>query len=482
MNSQKGQQDPLGAVLGEIINFIVKIVKNIFKGVQKLKYKNFIIGFTVSVVFSVLMYFLKGYVLPLLPGQRLVKRVSFAAMVFSPFWYLIAIGSAVDRRAQEYYELFSTIGFKGKDGKYPHIVDLKEEEKKTIYTFQSNIPLVEWQKSIDKLETALNCKIVAVVQGKDKRTVVVSAYASDLKIPTMLEWNNDFIHEKDGVLVLGEDITKKVYLDLNSTPHAIVAGETGSGKSVILRALLWQMVYKNCKVFMTDFKGGVEFGLKYEHFGEVYTRREEVLPMLEMLVKECETRLQLFREYEVKNLKEYNQKMGENLCRVGVFIDELAEMLDKSGLSSEQKQLCEKIEGALSTLARLARAPGIHLFIGIQRPDANVLTGQIKNNIPARISGRFADKAASEIVLGNTAAVNLPEVKGRFLIKNGNDLTEFQSYYFNDDIDLDLDIDYHPGSLISSKGRMEPQREVIRAGKTPTYQNTHTSLNLNFDD
>lgn len=97
------------------------------------------------------------------------------------------------------------------------------------------------------------------------------------------------------------------------------------------------------------------------------------------------------------------------------------------------KQIYEQIEGKLSTLARLSRATGINLFMGVQRPDANVLTGQIKNNIPVRISGRFADKTASEIVLGNTDAVNLPDIKGRFLYKVGNETIEFQSFYFDDE-------------------------------------------------
>ena len=154
---------------------------------------------------------------------------------------------------------------------------------------------------------------------------------------------------------------------------------------------------------------------------------------LELLVRENEYRLHIFRDLEVKNLDEYNKKTKQNLCRIGVFTDELAEMLDKKGVAKEEREIYEKIEGRLSTLARLSRATGINLFMGVQRPDANVLTGQIKNNIPVRISGRFADKTASEIVLGNTDAVNLPDIKGRFLYKVGNETIEFQSFYFDDE-------------------------------------------------
>lgn len=122
-------------------------------------------------------------------------------------------------------------------------------------------------------------------------------------------------------------------------------------------------------------------------------------------------------------------------------------MLDKKGASKTDKALLEKLEGRISTLARLSRATGINLFFGVQRPDANVLTGQIKNNIPIRISGRFADKSASEIVLGTTEATELPDIKGRFLFKLGNEITEFQSFFFQDE--YLKNIPYDVGSMLS---------------------------------
>lgn len=118
-------------------------------------------------------------------------------------------------------------------------------------------------------------------------------------------------------------------------------------------------------------------------------------------------RLQLFRQYRAKNIAEYNEKTDSRLCRIGVFCDEIAEMMDTTGVPKKEREIYEKIKGLLSTLARLSRSTGINMIMGVQRPDANVLTGQIKNNIPVRICGRFADKAASEIVLNTTAAINL---------------------------------------------------------------------------
>lgn len=108
-------------------------------------------------------------------------------------------------------------------------------------------------------------------------------------------------------------------IDLNKTPHVLVAGETGSGKSVILHVLLWQMILKQAKVIMLDFKGGVEFGLDYEAYGEVITDREQAVKVLEELVKENQLRLQLFRQYRAKNIAEYNEKLIAAYVGSGCF-------------------------------------------------------------------------------------------------------------------------------------------------------------------
>jgi len=288
--------------------------------------------------------------------------------------------------------------------------------------------------------------------------------------------------------VIGESDLDIIKFDLNRTPHVLLAGETGSGKSVAMRLLFWQMVKKKCKAFMIDFKGGVEFGKKYERYGEVITDRKRALEVLAMLVKENEARLKLFRDLEVKNLKEYNYKTHQNLSRIGVFIDEVAEMLDKKGVTKEDKPIYEKIEALMSTLARLSRATGINLILGVQRPDASILTGQIKNNIPVRISGRFADKTASEIVLGNTMACNLPDVKGRFLYKVGNETIEFQSYFFNDDRDLkEIDItecvmltDYNNSIREQIQEDKNSKKDIKTSNKAESSSKEDITLDFNF--
>ena len=155
-----------------------------------------------------------------------------------------------------------------------------------------------------------------------------------------------------------------------------------------MRCLLWQVYCQGADVYMIDFKAGVEFGLDYEKIGKVMTEVDETLKLLETLIVENTDRLKKFREAKVKNLKEYNKKFKTHLKRKVVFIDEMAQLMDSSGVDKETKAKLEKISYCIAALARTARAK------------------------------------------------KLPEIKGRFLFKVDANTIEFQAYYFNDDKDF----------------------------------------------
>jgi len=127
-----------------------------------------------------------------------------------------------------------------------------------------------------------------------------------------------------------------------------------------------------------------------------------------------------------------------NLCRIIVACDEVAEVLDKTGLDKDQKAIINQIEANFSTIARLGRAFGIHLIFATQRPDADILKGQIKNNIGYRICGR-ADKVLSQIILDNSEASDKisPNDQGMFLMNTG---VLFKAYYVEDDCLEGVDI------------------------------------------
>lgn len=472
-NMDRELESLIESILKTAGGFLVSFFRAVWRGARKLNTLKKLCLYLLFFPVSAGAWAARGYLDRLLWQAPVYIRqgvlyilVGFPVLVL----YFLGMGDSCD----DYGEAFREIAFHGKDNQYPVFCGKNKNGQKVILTFKSNIPLAEWRNARDRLETALDCNILKMENGSNKRIVRLTTLPSGYVIPSMIEWSEDYLDSRKGVLTVGKSALENISFDLNRVPHVLVAGETGSGKSVILRCLLWQMILQGAQVYMIDFKGGVEFGKQYEKYGEVIMERDRALKVLEMLVKENDSRLRKFRDLEVKNLDEYNSRTKQNLCRIGVFTDELAEMLDKKGVAKEEKIIYEQLEGKLSTLARLSRATGINLFMGVQRPDANVLTGQIKNNIPVRISGRFADKTASEIVLGNTDAVNLPDIKGRFLYKVGNETIEFQSFYFDDERML-REVDVEQGDMLTVPcGQSGNGKNQIRNTR-PEEQDEHGS-------
>lgn len=479
--------------IGSLFFGIWKFIKNVFKGIAKLKSLKSLLGLLIAIGISFLVYAFRPLLLLQLekinmPGY--LQRVVYIVLFFNPFIYLAIIGSTGQKDVEAFYKIFQEIEFKGRDGKYPYYLKMYEDEaKRIIYLFKTSISLGEWKKNQDRLETALDCTILQMVNKGSKKIVEITALSSDYELPKMIEWKDEFRPEKESTLAIGRSVMGQVEFDLDSTAHVLVAGETGSGKSIILHVILWEMVMMAARVIMLDFKGGVEFGLKYEKYGEVITERERAVEVLEELVKENALRLALFRKHEVKNITEFNRKTNSHLCRIVVVCDEIAELLDMTGVPKKEREIYEKIKGLFSTLARLSRSTGINLIVGAQRPDANILTGQIKNNIPVRICGRFADKAPSEIVLNSTAATGIPEIRGRFLFLRGNELVEFQAYYFNDDMLKDISVDKGSMLIEQTHGGVK-ERQYYE--KPPAYTqekeeekdyglDRYQNMDLNFD-
>lgn len=437
----------LNSVLDGIANMLLSLIKNfvvgIFYGAKRLKNRKFLIGFGLSFLIPGVWILNKDKFIDL---PMVWRYLAYYCGLISPLIYLKIISGINGNK--KYEGKFKQLNFYGIDKKLPFLINkYKDEFGLDVLTFQAAISIEKWRSNIKDLEVVLNVSIVDIEPGNRKDRVILKTIPGTIEIPELINWDDKYINPKDGVVVVGKNAVRDITVDLNKTPHVLSAGETGSGKSVTLRCMLWQLISKGAKCFMIDFKGGVEFGKAYEEYGQVITDKDEALKVLQMLTKENELRLKLFREMEVKNLKEFNQKTHKNLCRIAVVVDELAELLDKTGLDKDDKEKLSLIEKELSTLARLSRATGINLLLGVQRPDAKVITGQIKTNVPVRICGRFADSSASEIVLSNTKAKDLPDKKGRFMFKAGAETQEFQAFYFDDDRDL-KEISHEEGGML----------------------------------
>ena len=301
----------------------------------------------------------------------------------------------------------------------------------TVWEFTSQgIPLKVWKDKQPAIETALDITIFRIKNESGKSRVRLYAVPAVSDLPDMIQWQDEYLSQQSFVLSLGESFTGPVTVDLAKIPHILLGGATGSGKSVLLKLLLMQARKKGAEVCIADFKGGVDFPTIWHKQCRMCFEEQSTLELLTELTEELERRKQLLTATGQPNIDRYNEATGENLKRYIFACDEVAEMLDKTGLMKEQKETVSKIESKLSMIARQGRAFGIHLILATQRPDANILSGQIKNNLNIRICGR-ADHVLSQIILDNTeAADHIPDyAQGRFITQDG---TVFQAYWFDD--------------------------------------------------
>ncbi|MBN1467295.1 MAG: hypothetical protein JW924_01085 [Fusobacteriaceae bacterium] len=325
--------------------------------------------------------------------------------------------------------LFERINFKSKLGEYPRFIKSREEENQNIFYFESDISLVDWQKSKDNLETIFNTNVVEIKQGKNKQ--IVELWTTDLDISNFIEWNTDYLKEEDMIMSLGRTALKEVTINMDSLTNGIISGSVGSGKSVTLSGLLIQFLQKRqyfnipFDFYIFDGKGGVDFG-DFEDYSEFTTDLKKFSKMLDKIWKTYEERKKLFKG-NYKKIADYNKSEEIKLSRVIVVIDEISLITDTRGLQKEEREIREPIIRKISDLARLARAFGIHLLIGIQVPNMQTMPGQIKNVMDLRISGFLSDESASRIILNNSMASKLPEIKGRMVLGK----TEYQAYYFD---------------------------------------------------
>jgi len=210
-------------------------------------------------------------------------------------------------------------------------------------------------------------------------------------------------------MALGKDIVGKPFVtDLKKLPHLLIAGTTGSGKSVGINAMILSLLYKNSpdqlRLLMIDPKM-----LEFSTYNDiphlltpVITKPKQAIAALNNMVAEMERRYELMADTRTKNIENYNEKIkktgGEHFPYIVVIIDELADLMMTSG---------KDVEISIARLAQKSRACGIHLIVATQRPSVDVVTGLIKANLPSRISYRVGQKIDSKIILDQMGAESL---------------------------------------------------------------------------
>ncbi|MCI7765979.1 DNA translocase FtsK [Helicobacter sp.] len=276
-----------------------------------------------------------------------------------------------------------------------------------------NVKVSRIQTLQDDLAMALRAKTIRIqapVPGKDVVGIEIpNSQIQTIYLREILE--NDIFQNATSplTLALGKDIVGNPFVtDLKKLPHLLIAGTTGSGKSVGINAMILSLLYKNSpdtlRLLMIDPKM-LEFSIYNDipHLlTPVITQPKKAIIALDNAVKEMERRYTLMSEARIKNIESYNKKAEiegfEPFPYIVIVIDELADLMMSGGKEAEL---------SIARLAQMARASGIHLIVATQRPSVDVVTGTIKANLPSRISYKVGQKIDSKVILDSFGAESL---------------------------------------------------------------------------
>ena len=272
--------------------------------------------------------------------------------------------------------------------------------------------IVGLQDNIALRLAASSVRIVAPIPGKHAVGIEVpNNKRSIVSFKELIETDNPASRKMGIPVMLGKDITGEAQIiDLTAMPHLLIAGSTGSGKSVCVNSIILSILYRKApdevKLILIDPKV-VELKL-YNDIGHllspVITEPKRAFQALQYCLCEMERRYAVLDGMGVRNIKEYNKRIlerniaAEKLPYIVIIIDEFADLMATTG---------KELESTVARLAAMSRAVGIHLVLATQRPSIDVITGLIKANIPSRIAFMVASKMDSRIIIDQVGAEKL---------------------------------------------------------------------------
>ena len=335
--------------------------------------------------------------------------------------------------AQSLEKILLDFGVEGKIKKISHgpVVSLNEFEPAAGVKVSKIINLSEdiarnTSSESARIATILGSNTVGIELPKNSRENVFlreiisdkSFKKKDIKLPIAL-----------GKSISGEPIIS----DLSSMPHLLIAGTTGSGKSVCINTIILSLIYKHtpevCKFILIDPKM-LELST-YEGIPHllcpVITEAKKAASVLGWVVKEMESRYRLMTKVGVRNIDGYNEKHKVKMPYIVVIVDEMSDLMLVAG---------KEIENYIQKLSQMARAAGIHIIMATQRPSVDVITGTIKANFPTRISFQVTSKIDSRTILGEQGAEQLLGKGDMLYMSSANRITRIHAPYVSE-IEID---------------------------------------------
>jgi S-DNA-T family DNA segregation ATPase FtsK/SpoIIIE len=350
------------------------------------------------------------------------------APVLGPAVYPVATAAAVEGmlldtifQESKYRKLFRLCGIENKDGKLPVII--KKQKKGNCTTLVLHLPEGLSQRHFEQKQEELEYHLNAKTEYGYNKNLILKLTDRSLKKRYDYEFKDC---EKPLEVFCGYSHDGEFTLDIEKCPHAIVAGETNSGKSSLLRNMILSLILSehDIDLHLIDFQA-VELGIfencrKVKSYGET---PDDFEALIDELAEENEKRRKLFKgKSYIQNLSEWNRRNPDKtLPYKVVFIDEFARLAEK-----EYEGLLEKFRTRVS----MDRKVGIHYIVAMQRPDVKCISGSIKANMPTRIAFRVVTQIDSEVILDTKGAEDIKE-QGRFIAKYCGELKEVQAMYID---------------------------------------------------
>jgi hypothetical protein len=338
---------------------------------------------------------------------------------------------------------------------YPTLFkETRDSDDGVIFVFKNvGIPLETWQDAKINLEASLE-KTIGSIQLYNQNPGYIAVKVGGAQIPRTVEFNEELMsYANHTSIVVGMSKAGPVTHDWGVTPHLIIGGVTGSGKTVLATSVGYQCIaHLNGILYIIDFKKGPDY-VDFEDMGlKIIYDRLKVVKLFEKCLIEHEERMKLIKQQRVRDIGQYNAKCPEKpLRRIFLLVDELAELTDRKSCPRDERDMLDQIIGLTSSIARLCRASGIHLILATQRPDANVVPGQIKTNVTGRLCGYMKDKTGYQIIIDHVPKTRIPdprEWRGRFIYSLGVDDTHIQTPYFQEKhVDKTIRMEYQTGTL-----------------------------------
>lgn len=301
----------------------------------------------------------------------------------------------------------------------------------------------DFKQYSDDIKGCVEAQDDIIIEAPVKGTNMIGIeVANKVKRPVVLRElleSRDFKEAKgDLIFAIGKEITGKVVLaDLAKMPHLLVAGTTGSGKSVCLNCLIVSLIYRYGPEYLRFIMVDPKFvelsrydGIPHMLTSQTITAMPDALAGMDYLINEMESRYQLFRQNGVDKISEYNSrinpKITQKLPYLIFVVDELADLMATNKTA---------FEGKLVRLAQKGRAAGIHIVLATQRPDVKVITGTIKANLPCRMALKVSSTYDSQTIINGGGAEKLLGY-GDMLFMNStgtSELTRVQGAYISND-------------------------------------------------